>query len=705
MTAKGRASARLAIALSSAVLAAPLAAQGGSSFYELVSESIVLIQYSIYLSPGEASDPSLFGRLETLEDKKLLGQLMPISSGSGFFVDGEGDILTNRHVVEPEDLDKVRRDLGDAMAYSIESKHAKYFSRDELRTLKTDLYKMITKGKLSFSVFAGSRVFENPKKTVVAGPRELDLALLTVEGLESRGLRLASAGELGKSIVGEDAFSFGYPLGMKTADTFKEMAVTMNKGIVSAVRDAELGIQHTAAISPGNSGGPLVDSSGVVIGINTALIAEGNSLYYSIPSDRALAFLKSKGREAVAERNSSIAAPTRGTSSAATGPKVNTLGEIEVSSDVLIDAKEDSEVFIGDIRVGRAPLMIALKKPLTEIRVVSPTAEFAGKLRLLTSLAGTTAIVPRMTPRIAKIILDTDPPGATAYYDGNVAGKTPCSAELPAGEHTFRFSLEGYYFSPVKTIVLAEGGATLAATGSLTRPLRIDGLTAGKAVGFRLSRGEEALYFDSGSPIELPAGDWTLLVDGDAGFAGIKIPVSMDDAAATVDVSGYRRFGRIDIPGIKATTRVWVDGLEWAEPASRPLILPFGVHDIMAWEDGSQPLERRGFNLETDGPITVTWFRQEGYDARAARLARTGGIIAAAGAMLMFVGGYMVDNEPSDTYSPYYGASDTKIYAGGIVQVFGFIGLLASGVYEIKAFVSLGDFKKQKGAFLGKFAD
>ena len=46
-------------------------------------------------------------------------------------------------------------------------------------------------------------------------------------------------------------------------------------------------IQHTAPLNPGNSGGPLVDSSGKIVGINTAIIAMAQGIGFSIPADTA----------------------------------------------------------------------------------------------------------------------------------------------------------------------------------------------------------------------------------------------------------------------------------------------------------------------------------------------------------------------------------------------------------------------------------
>lgn len=121
-----------------------------------------------------------------------------------------------------------------------------------------------------------------------------DLALIKIE---ARGLTPARIGDSTKLKVGQTAIAIGSPLG-----TFTE---TVTKGIVSAtgrtitVTDEATGrpvtltglIQTDAAINPGNSGGPLLDASGAVIGVNSAVSTNAQGLGFAIPIDAAASFI------------------------------------------------------------------------------------------------------------------------------------------------------------------------------------------------------------------------------------------------------------------------------------------------------------------------------------------------------------------------------------------------------------------------------
>jgi serine protease Do len=130
--------------------------------------------------------------------------------------------------------------------------------------------------------------------TVVDANTAKDLALIKVK---ATGLTPARIGDSTRLEVGQTAIAIGSPLG-----TFTE---TVTKGIVSAVdrtitvNDEATGrpttltglIQTDAAINPGNSGGPLLDASGAVIGINSAVSTNAQGLGFAIPIDAATSFI------------------------------------------------------------------------------------------------------------------------------------------------------------------------------------------------------------------------------------------------------------------------------------------------------------------------------------------------------------------------------------------------------------------------------
>lgn len=81
---------------------------------------------------------------------------------------------------------------------------------------------------------------------------------------------------------GESVIAVGHPFDLK---------YTATQGIISSLLHQENDIryiQHDAALNPGNSGGPLVDSQGHIIGVNTFIIQNGNSIGFSLPSDYLL---------------------------------------------------------------------------------------------------------------------------------------------------------------------------------------------------------------------------------------------------------------------------------------------------------------------------------------------------------------------------------------------------------------------------------
>jgi S1-C subfamily serine protease len=120
--------------------------------------------------------------------------------------------------------------------------------------------------------------------TLIGADPVTDLAVIRAEG---SSLPFATLGDSTSLRVGQLIIAIGNPFGFQSS---------VSTGVVSALGRAlrsqegrliENVIQHTAPLNPGNSGGPLVDSRGRVIGINTAIIALAQGIGFSIPSNTA----------------------------------------------------------------------------------------------------------------------------------------------------------------------------------------------------------------------------------------------------------------------------------------------------------------------------------------------------------------------------------------------------------------------------------
>lgn len=137
---------------------------------------------------------------------------------------------------------------------------------------------VIAKAKQIEAIFMDGKRF--PARKIGQDP-STDLAVISTNASK---LPYAILGDSSKLRVGQLVIAMGNPFG------FQSTVVT---GVISALgrtlrsqegRLIENIIQHTAPLNPGNSGGPLLDSRGRVIGINTAIIALAQGIGFAIPS-------------------------------------------------------------------------------------------------------------------------------------------------------------------------------------------------------------------------------------------------------------------------------------------------------------------------------------------------------------------------------------------------------------------------------------
>lgn len=130
--------------------------------------------------------------------------------------------------------------------------------------------------------------------------REEDIAVLVIADADFPYLTMA---EPSAAKIGDDVYAIGAPKGM---------AYTLTKGTISA-KERIVGekryIQIDAAINEGNSGGPLLNDAGEVLGMNTLKMTDSEGIGLSIPADRIESYLKSLGVETDENGNVPAALP------------------------------------------------------------------------------------------------------------------------------------------------------------------------------------------------------------------------------------------------------------------------------------------------------------------------------------------------------------------------------------------------------------
>jgi S1-C subfamily serine protease len=193
----------------------------------------------------EKSKPQYDSKKEKVTPEDIRG------IGSGFIIDSNGKVVTNYHVVEGQ-------------------------RRIFVMTNDNKIYKA---------------------KVIRESPAE-DLAVLEIEN-PARNFRFAKLGDSDSIDVAEPVIAIGNPFGL---------SFTVTSGIVSAVGrttpDGKEGlIQTDAAVNPGNSGGPLINMGGEVIGINTMIYTSKGGGFmgvaFAVPVNKAKTLLTSAPKSSV----------------------------------------------------------------------------------------------------------------------------------------------------------------------------------------------------------------------------------------------------------------------------------------------------------------------------------------------------------------------------------------------------------------------
>ncbi|KKU70224.1 MAG: protease Do [Candidatus Amesbacteria bacterium GW2011_GWA1_47_20] len=214
---------------------------------QIVTEENVVIEVAEKVSPSVVTvgikktqifreiDPFDFFGMGRIQQKKVEQDI-----GTGFILTEDGLVVTNKHVV------------GDTQA----------------------TYKIVTKDDKTYEV---QKIYRDPAN---------DLAILKVDAKELKPVEL---GDSSKLKVGQMVIAIGTALGEFRHTVTTGVVSGLGRGITAgsplegAVERLDNVIQTDAAINPGNSGGPLLNSSGQVIGVNTAISPEGQNIGFAIP--------------------------------------------------------------------------------------------------------------------------------------------------------------------------------------------------------------------------------------------------------------------------------------------------------------------------------------------------------------------------------------------------------------------------------------
>lgn len=207
---------------------------------EKVSPSVVTVGISQTRRVGDIFEFNPFDPFSLPQQRPGRSEKIEQDIGSGFVISSDGLIVTNKHVVSVPDAK----------------------------------YRVITKDDKTYDVI---KIYRDPDN---------DLAIVKIAATNLTPIEL---GDSDKLKVGQMAIAIGTALG--------EFRNTVTVGVISGVgRGITAGspfegsaekldnvIQTDAAINPGNSGGPLLNSSGQVIGVNTAVSSEGQNIGFAIP--------------------------------------------------------------------------------------------------------------------------------------------------------------------------------------------------------------------------------------------------------------------------------------------------------------------------------------------------------------------------------------------------------------------------------------
>ena len=313
---------------------------GVSSSVESLNERVTITESDISGSVINAGN--IYEKVSRATVRITDGQIVV---GSGFFFDNEGHIVTAQHVI----------------------------------SALTQIYVIMDDGRVSIATTAGSCQYS-------------DVAVLKLENIPS--IEFPPLADSSKVRIGEPVIALGSPLNLRD---------TLTGGIISQVnRYANYGtdtenrwvanlLQFDAAVNPGNSGGPLVNSRGEVVGIVVARINanQGDGIYYAVSSNKV------KRVAAAIIASGSFAYPWIGVGISDLTPQMVQEKSLETINGVLVsDVFSDGPAIAAGVQSGDIIVAIdgAVARDVADLTSYLGEYKSPGDTTVLDILRGTTKI-------------------------------------------------------------------------------------------------------------------------------------------------------------------------------------------------------------------------------------------------------------------------------------------------------------------------
>lgn len=235
------------------------------------SDATVLIR----LVGSVRAEVEFFGQKDVITRDRV-----EVGSGSGFVISPDGHVLTNEHVVSNNEIV-----ISDG------------FRKATINVKVSQIEVCYPPESLAARSGAGGCA----PATIAAADPDLDLAVLFVNGSSQPYLALGDSDVL---TSGQPVQALGFPYGRMLnigRDTLASVVpeITTTVGTISALRADASGerrvVQVDANVNPGNSGGPVINKEGFVVGVVQARLRDANSIAFAIPINQAKTFIESRG--------------------------------------------------------------------------------------------------------------------------------------------------------------------------------------------------------------------------------------------------------------------------------------------------------------------------------------------------------------------------------------------------------------------------